>query len=192
MGGLVLLWPILPYKKAVCPRPLHFEISSRRCVVLGKIRHRGLQGKPLVRTPVVVVSLEPLQFPIDRVPGRCAIVGGEHLAPHRAIDPLDTAVVLGRAGRQHRQGEVGIATRLLKAAHEFTAAIHLDRAHRIRRITLQVPQEVGCRLGGLVAIPPTLGVVVKPGFNSEVQQLVSTREYLTRGAQVKATTAARC
>lgn len=49
------------------------------------------------------------------------------LAARRAVEPLDAAIELGTAGRQHVEGDLPGRTGGLEVGHELRPAIDLDR-----------------------------------------------------------------
>ncbi len=112
------------------------------------LRSEVAQG--LVRTDGVVDVLPALQLLIELGEGR-ASVGCDfvELLVVGAVGPLDAAIQLRRATRQHEQTNLTQLTGLFEIGGELAAAIDLQSAHRERHALQQVVEELrGGERGG--------------------------------------------
>ena len=83
------------------------------------------------------------------------------LRPDGAVDPLDQAVPLRPAGRQHQQLDAQLHAGPLELAHELGAAVHLDAADGIGApLADEPPQEVGGASGAGPGVHPAAEAAV--------------------------------
>src|SRR3972149_7729320 len=115
---------------------------ARLWVAFCKVLRRGEPGKRLVRAVRVVGGLPGANGRPDRRQVQVFFVALPELLGMRSLSPLDMAVELGRARRQHEEVQPFPLAGFLEDVHELGAAVHLDGVHREGEARLHGPQEV--------------------------------------------------
>src|SRR5829696_4839521 len=98
----------------------------------GEIPARGGVAERLVWSDGIVVLLPGVQRLLQRWQVEVLRITLPELPPRGAVEALDPAVELGRAGRQHIEGDPSVLAGLLELGHELRSAIDLERLHRER------------------------------------------------------------
>src|SRR5215204_5633189 len=109
-----------------CSRSGHMRIQG------GEIPARGGVAERLVWSDGIVVLLPGVQRLLQRWQVEVLRITLPELPPRGAVEALDPAVELGRAGRQHIEGDPSVLAGLLELGHELRSAIDLERLHRER------------------------------------------------------------
>ena len=119
--------------------------------------------------PLVVVEADVLVHALVHGPAvPLAPIVVPALRPDGAVDPLDQAVPLRPAGRQHQQLDAQLHAGPLELAHELGAAVHLDAADGIGApLADEPPQEVGGASGVGPGVHPAAEAAVAGSYGVE-------------------------
>lgn len=131
-------------KTITCAGSVHVRRSCSECGLIEKliiVFHGGKLSERLTRSVIFVLMLVALKFQIERTYVQVSAVKRIKLVAAGAVGAINTAVQLGRFGRQLIQRDFDLFTGRCELGHEFAATIDLDRLDLERHLLLEVLQK---------------------------------------------------